>query len=125
MAKPAAPEREWHPGAHMFICSTEFDDPLPFVPPEPCDCGYVGQWEQRPWFAWHDETEKERKERERAGHAARPGSGSWFIGGFEERCPGCGDIERFDEDGEMIERRQDKARVLVFMDAYRTKGLIP
>lgn len=103
MAKPAAPEREWHPGAHVFICSTEFDDPLPFVPPE------------------HDETEKERKERQRAGHAARPGNGSWLIGGFEERCPGCGDIERFDEDGEMIERRQDKARVLVFMDAYRTK----
>jgi hypothetical protein len=122
MTVPDAPEREWKPGVVVFMCSVDPDRPLPPEPSEACDCGYVGQWDHRPWFAWHDETAKERKARERAGHAAKPGNGQWFMAGWEERCPGCGDIERFNVGGEMIERRQEKARVLVFMDAYRAKG---
>jgi hypothetical protein len=110
------PEREWSEGQAVFICPPPKD-----ADPNPCDCGNCGRWEYRPWFVWHDETDDQRRKRERRGHVALPGHGSWVIAGYEERCPGCGDIERFDEDGHLVERRQEQARVLTFMDFYRRK----
>ncbi len=101
------PEREWEPKL-VSLCNPE--------PPEPCDCGYVGEWEFRPWFRWHDynPTAKERREAKRVLPV-----GWWIIGGFEERCPGCGDIERFDEFSNLIESTCERADVIRFIPRAR------
>jgi hypothetical protein len=111
--KPPMPEREWKAPLKVFVC------PPATEPPPMCDCGFVGRWQHRPWLEWHEnsETVSARKAREGTMRPFLPGW--WVIGGIEERCPGCGDIERFDSDHNLIDRRQDHARVLTFMAARR------
>lgn len=41
--------------------------------PDPCDCGYAGAWMTR---GWYDPDEDD-------------------VGGIDEKCPQCGDVERF------------------------------
>ena len=72
------------------------------TPPEPCDCGFAGDWEYRFVMVWHDGPRKATDKTVRGwlakGWPYRNAPGSWVIGGYDERCPQCGDIERFDLD---------------------------
>lgn len=77
--------------------------------PEPCDCGFVGEWEERMVFTWFTPVVQGRK-------------GWWAIAGWDERCPQCGDIERFDDAGNVVRRFAEQAKVIVHMDAWRKVG---
>lgn len=93
-----SPVGDWHsPLGPVFMC------PSPgFVAPEPCECGFVGEWEWRHWYVWADDPGHRRSARACQRDAARGwpprphDEGWWCIGGSDERCPGCGDVERFD-----------------------------
>jgi hypothetical protein len=63
--------------------------------PDLCDCGFLGVWEHR-WVCVGN-----------------------VIAGWDERCPGCGDIERFDMDANRVADFAEHAKVIVFMDAHR------
>lgn len=111
-----APEWEMWPGP---IC------PKAQVEPVLCDCGHLGAWERRWVYIWHDvpghaRGDKAIRKDMARGFPPRPhDEGWWIVGGWDERCPGCGDIERFDFDGEQVGRFQEQAKVIVFMDARR------
>lgn len=95
---------EWHePMGPMWFC------PGGMKEPEPCDdCGFVGEWEWRPLVMWHDLPGHRRSERiimrdVKWGLPPRRDGEGWYVwSGREERCPGCGDVEQFDTDGELI-----------------------
>jgi len=96
--------------------------PVPLCPkaqhePDPCDCGYVGAWVVRHW--------KERQRCEptyallfdnapgevvrRCADCKAGGDGHDLYAGWEERCPRCGDVERFRWDGTLVEQRRNLA----------------
>lgn len=96
--------------------------PVPLCPavrsePDPCDCGYVGDWVMRFWkslqpcpptSAWID-SQGEKVIARRCADCKRGGEGHLLIAGWEERCPRCGDVERFTMDGELVEQRRNPA----------------
>lgn len=96
--------------------------PAPLCPaarsePDPCDCGYVGDWVIRFWKAMQpcpptsarrDADGQVRVER-RCDECKRGGDGHFLYAGWEERCPRCGDEERFTFDGELVEQRRNLA----------------
>ena len=81
----------------------------------PCDCGYEGDWLYRPWShvqpcppTWGYRTlEGAARVVGRCADCKRGGTGHETLAGFEEKCPRCGDIERFDLDGELVESRRN------------------
>ena len=95
------------------------------VDPSPCDCGFLGEWHRRWVYIWnavpgHKRTDRAIRAAIARGLPPRPGdNGWWVIGGWDERCPGCGDIERFDMAGTEVARFAEQAKVIVFMDARR------
>lgn len=65
--------------------------------PEPCDCGHEGEWEHRWVYVWH------KPKRTRGSYGAAAKANGWkVIAGFDERCPGCHDVERFDLNAELL-----------------------
>jgi hypothetical protein len=90
-----------------------------------CDCGFLGAWEHRWVSVWNLAPGFTRGDRvcRRDIEEGRPvrsdDEGWWVIGGFDERCPGCGDIERFDMDANRVADFAEHAKVIVFMDAHR------
>lgn len=91
--------------------------PRPLCPraqsePDPCDCGYVGEWLVRHWTELvpcgptHGVTSREPGK----SYVVRPcpdcrrgGPGHEQIAGWEEMCPRCGDVERFRWDGTLVD----------------------
>lgn len=66
--------------------------------PAPCDCGYVGDWMFRLWREkWPCKAKNcfDCRYGQREGHER--------IVGHEELCPRCGDVERFDMRGALVE----------------------
>lgn len=104
----------WSPPLRVFICHGR----RPTPPPDLCDCGYEGEWENRPVFTWVPEPGLRRTDTTvrhdlAQGLPARSGDqGRWVVAGRDERCPECGDIERFDLDGELVDRRREHAGVI-------------
>lgn len=99
-----APWREFE--GHPFICG---EDGCATFEPDECDCGYVGDWQWRMLYRWFDQPGHCRRDefirRDMAiGLPGRPrDEGWWVLAGWEERCPGCGDIERLDAGRNIIE----------------------
>lgn len=103
------------------------------VEPDPCDCGFEGDWEWRMVFVWHDQPghvrgdKAVRRDIERGLPPCFGEEGWWVVGGVDERCPGCGDIERFDvealfgkrSDFGPVRRWSEQAKVVVFLAARR------
>ncbi len=110
---------EWGPPLQVFICPPGPADP------DPCDCGFVGEWERRAVWVWVDHPGHRRGDKAirrdlARGFPARAGEeGWWALGGFDERCPGCGDIERFDEEGHRVAQFVERAKVVVAIDAWK------
>ena len=76
------------------------------VDPVPCDCGYIGAWDLRSIYGWHTYDERPQSYSD----AALKQVGGWKVNiGFDERCPGCGDIERFDNDANLCGRLVESA----------------
>lgn len=81
-------------------------------PTDVCDCGFEGNWHMRWWTELRPcpptravlGTDDRPGEVVRRCHdCKRGGPGHDVIAGWEERCPRCGDIERFDMDtGELV-----------------------
>lgn len=96
----------WRELTNVFICGPGAADASI---PEPCDCGFVGWWQYRFLYDWHAEPghrrtdEAIRRDLAKGLPARARDEGWWVIAGSEERCPGCGDIERFDRDHNLIE----------------------
>lgn len=78
--------------------------------PDVCDCGYEGPWHMRFWTHLQpcpptyasigpDGTKELHR---RCASCKNGGTGHDLIAGWEERCPSCGDIERFTMDGELV-----------------------
>lgn len=94
---------EWHASGPMFIC------PGGMVDPEECDCGYKGEWDFRSVLTWcvdpgfHRPTWLDHKDTARGWPIISP-DGWWVISGWDEKCPVCGDIERFDGEGNEVRR---------------------
>ena len=94
--------------------------PKMHVPPAPCDCGFVGDWDHRWWYYWHEAPGRQRGDRQIRRDIARGlpprhgDEGWWCIGGYDERCPDCGDIERFDWQGNELDRFRVHAEVVPF-----------
>lgn len=109
---------DWRPAVRV-IC------PRARSEPEPCDCGFVGDWEHRWVYVWHDVPGHRRGDRAirrdiAKGFPARANDEGWWVAdGFDERCPQCGDIERFDNDANRVAQFAEHAKVVVFMDARR------
>lgn len=85
--------------------------------PDPCDCGYVGAWAMRMWkdhlpcpptTAYRDPDGAVQVERP-CQDCRNGGPGHLRYAGWEERCPRCGDIERFTHDGTLVEQRRNHA----------------
>lgn len=94
---------EWHTREPVtFMC------PGGPLPDDECDCGFVGRWDYRHVHTWLERPGMKRNDeiirRDMAlGWPHRPNDeGYWCIAGYDERCPGCGDMERFDMDAERI-----------------------
>jgi hypothetical protein len=45
--------------------------------------------------------------------------GWWVINGYDERCPQCGDLERFDGDANLVRQWAEHAKTIIFMAARR------
>lgn len=108
---------EWKDPARQ-LCNPE--------PPDPCDCGFVGEWPYRWVMVWHDEPSHRAGDRMKRRWLAKGwpvlDGGWWVIGGMDERCPGCGDIERFDMEHERIRQFEERARVLTLARASDDNG---
>lgn len=94
---------EWHQEGVVFMC------PGGPVESDECDCGYKAPWEYRSVLVWHVEPGYQRSahsdHRDTAqGRPPLSRDGWWVIAGWDERCPNCGDIERFDHDGTLVRR---------------------
>lgn len=97
---------DWQtPDGVVFMC------PGGPVPPDECDCGYVGNWESRWVYVWYEHPGHSRHARNdeailrdvREGRPPRPDDeGWWVMGGRDQRCPACGDVERYDNEGECV-----------------------
>jgi len=93
------------------ICSKWLDEP------DPCDCGHTGEWERRFVLVWchqpgHHRPDRQIREDMAKGWPGRPrDEGWWVMDGWDERCPSCGDIERFDM--EAIEGRRFRVQGVV------------
>jgi hypothetical protein len=102
----------WTPPIVVFVC------PRPTGSPEGCECGYVGPWETRSVFTWQTEPGHRRSDdtirRDLArGLPARSGDEGWWVtAGHDERCPGCGDIERLDPTGRKVTEFREDAVVV-------------
>ena len=116
LASSDVTDQEWS-AAFRNLCNPS--------PPELCDCGYLGAWERRTVYVWGNHPGYRRGDKAirrdiARGLPARPNDeGWWCMAGWDERCPECGDIERFDEDGNVVARFAEQAKVVVFMDARR------
>lgn len=110
---------DWHTRVEpQFIC------PGGPMPDDECDCGFVGRWDYRQVYTWLDVPGHRRSarmiRRDMAdGWPARPkDEGYWCVAGYDERCPGCGDMERFDSDANQVavlisaEGRRRRAEIL-------------
>lgn len=95
---------EWsQPFDRVFICGGDSYEP------EPCDCGFTGHWEHRWVYGWTTYT---RKAKSYADASVFQRGGHKVMIGYDERCPGCGDIERFDSDSEVRGQLQECGPVL-------------
>src|SRR5512139_1814442 len=89
------------------------------TPPEPCDCGFVGRWDRRWVYTWYHKAGHQRGDKAIRRDIARGlparahDEGWWVIDGWDERCPGCGDIDRFDHDANLVGRLVEQAKVVV------------
>jgi len=93
----------WHKRPQP-ICPKSRDEP------SPCDCGYVGVWVVRHWKAMkHCDPTWGSAGRiyPRCDDCKAGGEGHLKYGGWEERCPRCGDEEQFTYDGELVEQRRN------------------
>lgn len=101
----------WGPPTPQLVCPAVRDEP------EPCSCGFVGRWEHRWVYTWHVPTRWPRS----ASEAART-EGWKVLAGYDERCPGCGDVERFDLTANRVATFVEQAQVVRFMGAYRSRA---
>jgi len=99
----------WHPPVVLVHSPIEH---------EQCDCGFSGEWEYRSVFTWHNVPGYRRPDWAiRAdltrGFPVRSKDGGWWIiAGWDERCPQCGDVERFDERGAVVARFAEQAKTV-------------
>ena len=113
----------WKPGL-VVICARASQAP------DPCDCGFIGEWERRSVFVWAP-SKRVRSDRlirrDRAlGWPPRSSEpGGYMMAGYDERCPGCGDVERFTLQGEQVSRFAEQAKVLVSLAAHRAVRRAP
>jgi hypothetical protein len=104
---------EWAPPMAVFLCP-----PPSHEEPDVCDCGHEGAWEWRSVWGWHEESGHRRKDRTIRRDIARGfpsrthDEGWWVIAGRDERCPQCGDIERFDTEGNRVAEFVQNAQVV-------------
>lgn len=108
----------WEMPVKVFLCPP----PAQLELPDPCDCGYDGEWERRWVYEWHSEpgyrlNDRTARQNLRRGLPCRDG-GWWVIEGWEERCRGCGDIERFGMEANLVGRRVERAEVVRFLPRY-------
>jgi len=107
--RPRWQDMEWRPKLRP-LC--------PAAQPEPdvCDCGYEGEWLMRHWTELQrcPPTYAELGSGSGRGFVVkqchdckRGGPGHDLIAGWEERCPRCGDVERFQWDGTLVEARRN------------------
>ena len=85
--------------------------------PAPCDCGYVGPWLMRFWKKlqpcpptsayWHEDGGSVLVKR--CADCKSGGDGHLLYAGWEERCPRCGDVERFTFDGALVAQERNPA----------------
>lgn len=127
---------EWSAARHAdLVASTvtgEWTEPIVQLckptPPEPCDCGFAGHWLYRKVMTWEAQPGHKRSDRairadiERKWPPRPNDEGWWCTTGFDERCPGCGDIERFDLEGAEVARFAEQAKVVIFLDARRRRA---
>lgn len=93
---------DWEPELHV-LCPAARPDP------EPCDCGYLGGWERRWVFRWYTSRRKPRSFTEAASNGYK------VLAGFDERCPGCHDVERFDLDANHLGSERGRLAEVVRM----------
>lgn len=86
--------------------------------PGPCDCGYVGVWVQRFWkslqpcpptWATLGTDDQPGEVVRRCDDCKAGGEGHLLFAGWEDKCPRCGDVERFTFDGELVDQRRNMA----------------
>lgn len=97
-------------GGTTFICPGGRDQP------DPCGCAYVGYWHHRWVYTWQPgKTRTDRMIRRdlRRGLPAQAGNpGCWVVAGYDERCPNCGDIERFNLEADFLGGYVERAKIL-------------
>lgn len=109
---------EWKPAMNS-LC------PKSHVAPVLCDCGFLGDWEYRWVYVWFSGSGTVRGDKAcrrdiERGFPPRFGeSGWWVIGGWDERCPQCGDVERFDYNADVVRQWSEQATVVRFLAARR------
>lgn len=94
---------EWHDKVRALCHRAQ-------VPVDVCDCGYVGDWQQRWWtelqrcttFGEFTEPGRPYRLHSRCAECRAGGPGHDRIAGWEDRCPRCGDVERFRWDGTLV-----------------------
>lgn len=105
LAESQVVEGEWKGGTDgpTFMC------PGGPLEDDVCDdCGYIGRWEHRAVMTWYPMPGMARGPASVArdlakGWPPRPDDeGYWCMAGHDERCPGCGDIERLDFDRNVV-----------------------
>lgn len=112
----------WSPTGLRPVCPKWLDEP------DPCDCGFLGDWERRWVMVWCHKPGHRRLPARVAEDVARgwPGrageDGWWGMDGWDERCPGCGDIERFDMDGNEVRRFRVQGVVIPFRPPMGARG---